>query len=297
MKKSPRKLLAGIATLVMSAVILGTFAGCGQHGEPGLTGAINVTSREDGSGTRSAFVELFGIEEKQEDGSKLDRTKPDACITNSTAVMLLNVSGDPHGLGYISLGALNNSVKALHIDGAEPTAENIKNGSYTVARPFNIVTQADLTPQAQDFIHFILSAEGQKIVEEENYVAVSESLPSYQSSNPQGKIVVVGSSSVAPVMEALKEAYEEQNPDVSVELQTNDSTTGVNATIDGICDIGMASRNLKDTELEAGISTTCIALDGVVVITNHENTIDNLSKEQVESIFVGEATDWSHLSV
>lgn len=297
MKKTAKKMLAGIAVPVMSALILCVCSGCGQKGEPGVTGTINVTSREDGSGTRSAFVELFGIEEKQADGTKIDRTKPDACITNSTAVVMLNVSGDPHGMGYISMGSLNDTVKALSIDGAVASAENIKNGSYAIARPFNLVTQDDLRPAAQDFIRYILSEDGQRIVEEERYVSVEDNAPHYESSGLQGKVVVVGSSSVAPVMEALKEGYEKVNPDVSIELQTNDSTTGINAAIDGICDIGMASRNLKEAELESGITASCIALDGVAVIVNKKNQIDNLSKEQVRSIFTGETTDWSQLSI
>ncbi len=296
--------LTGIAGVALSAMILmGALAGCGgtdaaptASGNTGtMSGTINVVSREDGSGTRSAFVELFGIEEKQEDGSKVDRTKADASITNSTAVMLTNISNDPNAIGYVSMGSLNDSVKTLDINGAEATTENVKNGSYEVSRPFNIVTGDTVNETAQDFINFILSAEGQKIVEEEKYIASVNDAAAFESAKPSGKIVIAGSSSVSPVMEALKEAYLALNPNADIEIQTSDSTTGVNSVIDGICDIGMASRDLKDAEKSAGVKATVIAIDGVAVIVNNNNSIDELSKEEVKSVYVGETTDWSQL--
>lgn len=296
--------LTGIAGAALSAMLLmGALAGCGGTGETtptdtgsgAMSGTINVVSREDGSGTRSAFIELFGIEEKQEDGTKIDRTKPDASITNSTAVMLTNVSNDPNAIGYVSMGSLDDSVKTVDIDGAEATTENVKNGSYQVSRPFNIVTGNSVSDVSQDFINFILSAEGQKIIEEEKYIASVENAAAFTSTMAEGKIVIAGSSSVSPVMEALKEAYLVLNPNADIEIQTSDSTTGINSVRDGICDIGMASRDLKDAEKDAGAVSTVIAIDGVAVIVNNGNTVDDMTKEEVKSVYVGETTDWSQI--
>lgn len=263
-------------------------------GAAGMTGEISVISREEGSGTRGAFVELFGIEEKDANGNKIDNTTDEASVTNNTSVMMTTVAGDPKAIGYISLGSLNDTVKALKIDGAEPTVANVKAGTYGISRPFNIVTKDEPSKAAQDFIKFIMSEDGQEIVETSGYIP-QEVSGAYSGDKPSGKIVVAGSSSVSPVMEKLKEAYAKVNPNAKVEIQTNDSTTGVTSTIDGTCDIGMASREIKDTETAKGVKSTVIATDGIAVIVNKDNTTDELSKDQVKSIFTGEVTDWSDI--
>lgn len=251
---------------------------------------ITVVSREDGSGTRGAFVELFGIEEEV-NGEKVDMTTEEANITNSTSVMMSTVAQDEYAIGYISLGSLDDSVKAVKIDGSEATAENIKNGSYKISRPFNIATKEDLSDAAQDFEDFILSTEGQKVVEDNKYIPLDD-VSDYKSNGASGKVVVAGSSSVSPVMEKLKEAYQAVNSDVEVEIQTSDSTTGMQNAIDGVCDIGMASRELKDSEKEAGLTPTVIAMDGIAVVVNNDNTTDELSSDQVKSIFTGDVLTW-----
>lgn len=251
---------------------------------------ITVVSREDGSGTRGAFVELFGIEEEV-NGEKVDMTTEEANITNSTSVMMSTVAQDEYAIGYISLGSLDDSVKAVKIDGSEATAENIKNGSYKISRPFNIATKEDLSDAAQDFEDFILSTEGQKVVEDNKYIPLDD-VSDYKSNGASGKVVVAGSSSVSPVMEKLKEAYQAVNSDVEVEIQTSDSTTGMQNAIDGVCDIGMASRELKDSEKEAGLTPTVIAMDGIAVVVNNDNQTDELSSDQVKSIFTGDVLTW-----
>ena len=251
---------------------------------------ITVVSREDGSGTRGAFVELFGIEEEA-NGEKVDMTTEEANITNSTSVMMSTVAQDEYAIGYISLGSLDDSVKAVKIDGSEATAENIKNGSYKISRPFNIATKEDLSDAAQDFEDFILSTEGQKVVEDNKYIPLDD-VSDYKSNGASGKVVVAGSSSVSPVMEKLKEAYQAVNSDVEVEIQTSDSTTGMQNAIDGVCDIGMASRELKDSEKEAGLTPTVIAMDGIAVVVNNDNPTDELSSDQVKSIFTGDVLTW-----
>lgn len=251
---------------------------------------ITVVSREDGSGTRGAFVELFGIEEEV-NGEKVDMTTEEANITNSTSVMMSTVAQDEYAIGYISLGSLDDSVKAVKIDGSEATAKNIKNGSYKISRPFNIATKEDLSDAAQDFEDFILSTEGQKVVEDNKYIPLDD-VSDYKSNGASGKVVVAGSSSVSPVMEKLKEAYQAVNSDVEVEIQTSDSTTGMQNAIDGVCDIGMASRELKDSEKEAGLTPTVIAMDGIAVVVNNDNPTDELSSDQVKSIFTGDVLTW-----
>ena len=261
-----------------------------------LAEEINVISREDGSGTRGAFIELFGIEQKDADGNKVDYTTDEADITNSTSVMMTSVSGNPSAIGYISLGSLNETVKALAIDGVEASVENIKAGTYTVARPFNIATQAEVSEAAQAFIDFILSAEGQAAIEANGYIAVVEDAPAYAGSAVEGKVVVAGSSSVTPVMEKLKEAYEAINPNANIEVQQSDSTTGMNNAIEGVCDIGMASRAVKDSEIEAGLTSITIAMDGIAVIVSNDNATEGLTKDQVRGIYMGEITDWSEIN-
>ena len=257
---------------------------------------INVTSREDGSGTRGAFIELFGIEEKNEAGEKVDYTTEEANITNSTDVMLTTVAGDEYAIGYVSLGSLNDTVKAVSIDGAEATVENIKSGSYTIARPFNIATKGEVSEVAQDFINFILSADGQAVIADKGYITVDDAAAAFESNGAEGKVVVAGSSSVTPVMEKLKEAYVAVNAGAEIEIQESDSTTGMTATMDGTCDIGMASRDLKDSETEGGLTATVIAMDGIAVIVNNDNPTTELSKDDVNGIFRGEVTTWDGIA-
>ena len=258
------------------------------------SGTISVLSREEGSGTRGAFVELFGVEEENADGEKVDNTTVDAQVTNSTAVMMTGVAQDPQAIGYISLGSLDDSVKALKVDGAEASAENVKNGTYKVSRPFNIVTNDDISDVAQDFVDYILSSDGQAIVGED-YIPVDDAAEAYAGTSPEGSVVVAGSSSVSPVMEKLKEGYEAVNPNASIEIQTSDSTTGVESTISGICDIGMASRELKDTETSEGVTGTQIAIDGIAIIVNNENSMTDITSDQVKQIYTGEVTNWEDL--
>ena len=258
------------------------------------SGTISVLSREEGSGTRGAFVELFGVEEENADGEKVDNTTVDAQVTHSTAVMMTGVAQDPQAIGYISLGSLDDSVKALKVDGAEASAENVKNGTYKVSRPFNIVTGDSLSDVAQDFVDYILSSDGQAIVGED-YIPVDDAAEAYAGTSPEGSVVVAGSSSVSPVMEKLKEGYEAVNPNASIEIQTSDSTTGVESTISGICDIGMASRELKDTESSEGVTGTQIAIDGIAIIVNNENSMTDITSDQVKQIYTGEVTNWEDL--
>lgn len=295
-----KKFLAlGLAMMMSVAALTGCGGGSEEAAEGGDTaaasGAISVVSREDGSGTRGAFIELFGIEEKNDAGEKVDMTTEMAEITNSTAVMMTTVAGNPNAIGYISLGSLDDSVKALKNDGAEATAENIKNGTYKVARPFNIATKEDVSEVASDFIAFIMSDEGQAVVEENGYISQG-STGAYTASNMSGKIVVAGSSSITPVMEKLKEAYIALNPNVTIEVQQNDSTTGMTSVAEGTCDIGMASRELKDSELANGLQPTVIAMDGIAVIVNQENTVSDMTSDTVKAIFTGATTDWSEVA-
>lgn len=261
-----------------------------------MEGAIDVISREDGSGTRGAFIELFGVEQKDAaSGEKVDYTTDDAEITNSTEVMITSVAGDKQAIGYISLGSLNDSVKALKIDGAAATVDDIKDGSYKIARPFNIVTTGEVSDVAQDFINFIFSEEGQKVVEDNGYISQGNQ-GAYTASGKSGKVTVAGSSSVTPVMEKLAEAYKALNSEVTVEVQQSDSTTGVTSALEGVCDIGMASRELKEEETAKGAQGQVIAMDGIAVVVNNENPVEDLTAEQVKDIYVGDMTDWSELA-
>lgn len=252
---------------------------------------ITVVSREEGSGTRGAFIELLGVEKKDEAGNKVDYTTEEAVITNNTNVMMTTVAGNEAAIGYSSMGSLNDTVKALKVDGVEATVENIKSGDYKVSRPFNIATKGEASEVAQDFISYILSAEGQAVVSENGYIPLDDA-PAYAGKQVSGKIVVAGSSSVTPVMEKLKEAYAALNPNAEIEIQQSDSTTGMQSAIDGVCDIGMASRDLKDSELEAGLTGTTIAMDGIAIIVNPANPVDSMTVEEIEQIFTGAVTTW-----
>ena len=299
MKSKLRNMVGLTAIALMLTVgLVGCAGGTGGSSAPAASndGPIHVVSREDGSGTRGAFVEIFEVQAKNADGKKIDATTTSAVVTNSTSVMLTTVAGDKNAIGYISLGSLNDNVKALEIDGAAATSENVKSGSYKISRPFNIVTMGTPSTAAQDFINFILSADGQKVAADNNTIAVDDTAAAYaKDSAAKGKVVVAGSSSVSPVMEKLMEAYAKVNPDVKVELQTSDSSAGVSSVIDGICDIGMASRQLKDSELSQGVTPTVIAIDGIAVVVNPARDITGLTQEQVQKIFLGEITDWKDL--
>ena len=299
------------AAVMMVSMVAVTAVGCGSSNGTDTKGAdanqsdatsdwdetsdVTIVSREDGSGTRGAFIELLGIEEKQDDGTKVDMTTTDAQITNNTSVMLTTVADNEYAIGYVSLGSLNDSVKALKIGGAEATAENIENGSYKVSRPFNIAVKKDLNNKvAKDFMSFIMSTEGQKVVADEKYIAVAD-VKDYAGTKPSGSCVVGGSSSVSPLMEKLIEAYKAVNPNASIELQTSDSTTGMTSTIEGSYDIGMASRELKEEEA-AELEPTVIATDGIAVVVNNANPLDELSADQVKDIYVGNVSTWDEIT-
>jgi len=276
---------------VLTATMLALFiTGCATENN----NEIVVVSREEGSGTRGAFIELFGIEEKDSNGNKVDKTTDEATVVNSTSVVMTTVAGNKNSIGYISLGSLNDTVKAVKVDGVEPTVENIKNNTYKVFRPFNIATRDDISELAQDFISFILSSDGQKVVEENSYIAASEKGP-YSSTKPSGKIVIAGSSSVTPLMEKLKEAYLKVNTNAEIEIQASDSTTGMKLAMEGTCDIGMASRELKESELKK-LKPTVIAMDGLAIIVNKENPVSNLTSDQIKGIFKGEITSWNEVA-
>ena len=306
-----KKFIAVLATVGMVAAMA---AGCGSgedtkeatsdnkasktestSGDWDSANDITIVSREDGSGTRGAFVELFGIQEEV-DGEKVDMTTVDAQVTNNTSVMLTTVAGDEYAIGYVSLGSLDESVKALKIDGAEATEENIENGSYKVSRPFNIaVKEGNDNEVAKDFITFIMSTEGQEIVADNGYIPVADT-KAYEGKKTSGNAVVGGSSSVSPVMEKLIEAYKGVNPNAKIELQTSDSTTGMTSTLEGSYDIGMASRELKEEEVGQGLQATVIATDGIAVIVNNANPTEELSSDQVKSIYTGEVYTWDEVA-
>ena len=257
------------------------------------SGDITVVSREDGSGTRGAFVELFGIEEEK-DGEKVDMTTDEASVTNSTSVMMTTVAGDENAIGYISLGSLDDTVKAVKIDGVEATVDNVSNDSYKIARPFNILTSDKESDAAKDFVNYIMSSDGQKIVEDNGYIKEAADAKAYEAADGvSGKVVVAGSSSVTPVMEKLAEAYQKVNTGAQVEVQQSDSTTGMTSAAEGTCDIGMTSRDLKDSETQAGLTPTAIALDGVAVIVNNKNSLEDISSDAVKNIYTGTTTDWA----
>lgn len=302
MKKTSKVLTLAVAALMA----VSAFAGCGNNAnssssESSASGSsqtstfdtskeISVITREEGSGTRDAFVELTGVLVKDGD-TKTDNTATSAVTVNGTEAVITNVKGNDAAIGYISLGSLNDSVKAVKIEDVEATAENVKSGDYQISRPLNIAYKGDLDGVAKDFVDYILSADGQQVVSDEGYVTVAEG-EAFTSAKPSGKIVVAGSSSVSAVMEKLIEAYKAINPDAEIELQTTDSSAGMTAAIDGTCDIGMASRDLKDTE-SAELNSTTIAKDGIAVIVNLNNTVESLTLDQVKSIYTAETTVWS----
>lgn len=297
-----------MAVLAVAGMMTGMLAGCGSSSDDTSSDSgstetasewdasndITIVSREDGSGTRGAFTELFGVVEEV-DGEDVDMTTADAQITNNTSVMMTTVAENEYAIGYISLGSLDDSVKALSIDGAEATAENIENGSYKVSRPFNVAVKPDSTNEvAADFMSFIMSTEGQQVVSDEGYIPVAD-VEAYAGTAPAGDCVVGGSSSVSPLMEKLVEAYKEVNPNANIELQTSDSTTGMTSTIEGSYDIGMASRELKEDEA-AELTPTVIATDGIAVIVNNNNPTDEMTSDQVKQIYTGEVFSWDEIA-
>ena len=290
-----KKIIVSIAAtaFVLAAGVLGGASAGRAAGDFDKGKSISVVSREDGSGTRGAFVELFGIEVKRPGGGKKDMTTKEAVIANKTDVMMVNIAGDPYAIGYISLGSLNNTIKVLDIDGVRPTAENVKNGSYKISRPFNIATKGEPTGLAKDFIDFILSRDGQAVVGK-GYIPVKEDAAPYAGGKMSGKITVAGSSSVSPIMEKLKEAYVAKNPKAVVEVQMSDSTAGMTGAMNGTCDIGMSSRELKDSE-KAKLTALAIAHDGIAVIVNNKNPLTNLSNAQVKDIFTGASKTWDQV--
>jgi len=288
-----KKSLCAVMGIIM---IAGSLVGCGSKSAKSFSTSenISVISREEGSGTRTAFIELFGVQQKDASGAKVDYTTNDANITNSTSVMMTSVSSDQYAIGYISLGSLNDTVKAVKIDGMEATVANIKSGTYKISRPFNIATKGNLSAVAQDFEDYILSSDGQTVIENNGYIRSSEA-KAYSGSKPSGKIVIAGSSSVTPVMEKLKEAYLKLNTGAQIEIQESDSTTGMTSAISGICDIGMASRAVSESEKTSGLTQTTIAIDGLAVIVNKTNTLADITSENVKNIFTGKSTVWSDI--
>lgn len=294
------------ATALFGVLAVSAFAGCGGassssngSSDAGSDAAkfdasktISVVTREEGSGTRDAFTELTGVLVKDGD-NKTDNTTTSAVTINSTEAVITNVKDNEAAIGYISLGSLNDTVKALKIGGVEATADNVKSGDYAVSRPFNIAYKGELSDVAQDFVDYIMSSDGQKIVSDNGYVTVSENA-AYSGKKPSGKISVAGSSSVSPVMEKLAEAYQKVNTNAKVEIQTSDSSAGMQSAMGGTCDIGMASRDLKDEEKSA-LKVETIAKDGIAVIVNNANTCDDLALDQVKSIYTGETTVWSDI--
>ena len=285
MKTRTSKLAAIFTSVALAAAML---ASCG-----GSSDKITVISREDGSGTRGAFIELTGIEEKDSNGNKTDNTKKDALICKSTDVVFTQVSGDKNAIGYISFGSLNDTVKALKVEGVEPSTATIESGDYKIVRPFNIAVKDGLSDAAQDFENYILSSEGQDIIEKAGYIKIDKSAAAYASNNASGKVVVSGSSSVTPVMEKLAEAYQKANTNVTVDVQQSDSSTGIKDAINGTSDIGMASRDISDDELSQGIKSVTIAQDAIAVIVNKDNAVDDITMDEIKAIYTGSKTTWS----
>ena len=287
-----KKTMYAVISAISLAVLGGTLFAAPKKDKNFGKKSVVLISREEGSGTRGAFVELFGIEMKNAEGKKVDFTSEEADITNSTEVMLTSVAGNKYAIGYVSLGSLNKTVKPLKIEGVSPSVSTIKNGTYKISRPFNIITkETGLSENASDFIRFILSSDGQAIVEANGYISAAQN-PAYIATGKKGKITVAGSSSVTPVMEKLAEAYEKLNPEIKIEVQMSDSTTGVNSGLNGVCEIGMASRELKDSEKAKGALQTKIAIDGIAVIINKENPTESASIQSVKDLYIGTISKW-----
>lgn len=306
------------AFIAVAALTAGTFAGCSNSGSKdnattaaGATKAeqtadkqgnnaaadfdtskdITVVTREEGSGTRGAFIELTGVEQKNADGKKIDMTTEEAIVQSSTQNVITAVNGDTYAIGYVSLGSLNKDVKAVKVDGVEATVDTVKSGEYKVQRPFNIATKDDVSDAAKDFISYIMSSEGQAIIEDNGYIKV-DGAAAYAATDAKGEVKISGSSSVTPVMEKLKEAYEKVNSNITITINQSDSSTGMKDAAEGISDIGMASRDLKDSELET-LKNTVIAKDGIAIVVNNASPIENLTSDQIMKIYTGEITTWA----
>lgn len=283
---------SGDATTTAGSPSIGTTtAGATTDSDFDTSKTINVVTRENGSGTRGAFVEIVGVVDSEDN----DAIYQEAVVQQGTNAVMSTVAGDLYGIGYISLGSLNETVKTVKVNGSEPTVENIKAGDYPISRPFNIAYKdGGLSELGQDFVNFIMSAEGQAIVAENSLIEAEDAAPAYASSGATGDIVVGGSTSVTPAMEALAEAYMERNVDTNIEIQSTGSTAGITGVIDGNVEIGMASRELKDEEA-AVLKHQAIGIDGIAIIVHNNNPIDDLSLEQVKTIYLGETTAWSEV--
>lgn len=276
---------------ILAAILSAGFMAASLTGCAGGERKITVVSREDGSGTRSAFVELMEVV----DADKKDATTASAEINNSTNGVMMSVLGNPDAIGYISLGSLNDTVKAVKVDGVEATAENVKNGAYAIARPFEICyKEENLDDLAKDFIAFIMSKDGQQIIADNHYIAVNSDA-SYTPAGLKGTISVNGSTSVGPVMEKLAAKYQELNSGAVVQIQQTGSGAGITAVTSDACNIGMSSRALKQAELDKGLSELKIADDGIAVIVHKDSKVDNLTSEQIKKIFLGELENWSEI--
>ena len=303
MKSMTKKITA---TALFGVLAVSAFAGCGGassssngSSDAGSDAAkfdasktISVVTREEGSGTRGAFVELTGVEQKNSDGKKIDMTTEEAIVQSSTQNVITAVNGDTYAIGYVSLGSLNKDVKAVKVDGAEATVDTVKSGEYKVQRPFNIATKDDVSDAAKDFISYIMSSEGQAIIEDNGYIKVDDAAAAYAATDAKGEVKISGSSSVTPVMEKLKEAYEKVNSNITITINQSDSSTGMKDAAEGISDIGMASRDLKDSELET-LKNTVIAKDGIAIVVNNASPIENLTSDQIMKIYTGEITTWA----
>jgi phosphate transport system substrate-binding protein len=278
-----------LIALPVACVVMIGMIGCNEPAAFDKKREISVVTREAGSGTRDAFVELTGILVKV-DGKKKDNTTKEALTIDGTQGVMSSVGGNEYGIGYISLGSLNATVKAISVNGVTPNASTVKDGTYPIARPFNIAIKDSVSPLAQDFINFILSDAGQKVVESHGYVSVVQG-NTYEPTKLSGKIVLAGSSSVSPVMEKLKEAYLALNPNVEIEIQTNDSSSGMLAAKEGTCDIGMASRELKESEA-TDLHAITIARDGIAVIVNNKNPLQNLTIAKLREVYMGAIRNW-----
>lgn len=289
-------------TIVICAMLLGAVAFAAVGCNKGAADTINVFSREDGSGTRSAFTELTGVLVENEDGTETDMTFSGASFQNSTNAIMTAVAQDKNAIGYVSFGSLNGTVKAVAVNGVAPSVDTIKDKSYELQRPFNIAykqANIDSKPLAADFLGFLGSAEAQEVIAAEKYIATDDNAPAYaKGSDLTGSITIGGSSSVSPLMEKLIEKYCALSGVAknSIELQTIDSTAGMNGAISGTFDIGMASRDVKDSELSQGITAEVLAYDGIAVIVHNDNAVEDLSMEQIRQIFTGAVREWSALA-
>lgn len=289
-KETGKKVLAVIgAAAIIGTVLAGCSAASGDKEKDNAS--ITVISREEGSGTRDAFVELMGIVDENDN----DITIQTAEITNSTSVMTSTVAGNKSAIGYVSLGSLSEEVKALQLDGVAPSTQTVKSGEYKLQRPFNIAyINGSLSDTAKDFVSYIMSTDGAKIIDGEGYIS-TDTQTTYKASGKKGTVTLAGSTSVAPLMNVLADQYKALNPDVKIEIQESGSSAGIQSAIEGAVDIAMSSRDLKDDEAKT-LQATQIALDGIAVIANKENSVTNITSQQVKQVYTGEITSWSEIN-